>query len=184
MKRKTIIILSLLLILVVPAAADAYYAPGDKWGSSTVYYMNDTNLSGTATSCINAMANAWTDAPGNWVLRNAGPHTAYWTKASFKAKGWPDWPGISAVSVNMSHIVTGVTSYLNTDYNWNNSGIMNVSTRNCDYKTISLHEMGHWGVLDHPSLIGQNHPEAVMQPAWVAKQSLTTDDKSGIDYLY
>lgn len=184
-KAKVLTFLIVVALLLVPATAQAYYYTGYKWASASVYYMMDTNLSSTAKSCIQSMATQWTNAPGNYNLVNAEPNTAYWTKASFRANGWADMPGQTFwVANTTTKILTSVTSYLNTDYAWYNSGYMDLSNHNADYKTIALHEMGHWGRLGHPSQIGQNHPEAAMEPLDRCLPSLATDDKNGIDYIY
>lgn len=99
--------------------------------------------------------------------------------ANLGALGFPDVPGVNSLYFNSGYLVSS-TLRLNTTWTWNTSCTMNQALKKVDVMTIVLHEFGHSVSLNHD----QTHPEAVMWPADVCKQTLRADDKAGIDYLY
>ncbi|MDP3630248.1 MAG: hypothetical protein Q8S43_04755 [Actinomycetota bacterium] len=169
------------LALGVPVSASAYVWTGYKWPSTSVKYFTSAVLTTTEKSYVTACATVWNNGPSAWTLTNSNTSGVYngWSKTSFKAVGYPDIPGITDVK-RSGTTVTECDSFYNTDFSWNNSGVMDKAARKCDYKTVILHEFGHWIVLNEDTC----HSTAVMWPNWTTKQALTTTDKNGLDYVY
>lgn len=169
------------LFMAVPTPAHAFIYAGKKWPSTTVRYIQSAALTTAEKSYVTACATAWNNGPSAWTLTattSSGVYNTY-SKTDFSYQGWPDIPGITTVTAS-NGVVSKCQSYFNTDFSWNNSGVMDKTARKCDYKTVILHEFGHWIVLKEDSC----HTGAVMWPNWTAKQSLTTTDKNGLDYVY
>ncbi len=174
------------LLLAVPGTAFAYYYTGVKWASATVPYYTIETLTSTERSYAVASCNVWNGLTNStWKLQNSGAPVAWWGKKSFSAAGWPsNIPGRTLLYWNSSNRLYDAESYINSNFTWNNTGVMDQAAKKADYKTVMIHETGHWAVLDHPSAIGQSHPEAVMEPTWTKKWALAADDKNGIAYIY
>ncbi len=181
-KRTAVMLLCVVVLaLGVPASASAYVYSGNKWATTSVKYFLSASLSSTEKSCVTACGTIWNNGPSAWTLTNSNTSGVYngWSKTSFSYHSWPDVPGMTARRMSGSTIVEN-DSWINTDFSWNNSGVMDKAARNCDYKTVMLHEFGHWIRL----LEDTCHSSAVMWPNWTTKQALTQTDKDGLDYVY
>lgn len=181
-KRLTaVLLLCGLLVIGVPATASAYIYAGTKWPSTSVRYIQSAVLTSSEKSYVTACATTWNNGPSAWTLSATTSSGVYniWSKTSFSYNGWPAVPGTTEVT-SSGGTTSKCRSWFNTDFTWNNSGVMDPVAKKCDYKTIILHEFGHWITLNHDS----RYTTAVMWPNWTAKQALTTDDKNGLDYVY
>lgn len=71
------------------------------------------------------------------------------------------------------------TTILSNGYTWNFEGYMDQATYAADVKTVLIHELGHWLVLDH-----SNTSSSVMYSDWTKKWSLYSDDIAGIRAIW
>src|SRR5574341_331633 len=114
------------------------------------------------------------------------PACAYafsWGYTSFTSRGWGTVPGTTVTYKETNGTkLTGAVSYFNSDKTWFNSTVQGQTWPSGQYdrRTVALHEIGHWMYLDHPTVCGNNHPEAVMHPNPVTKHYLADDDKNGL----
>jgi hypothetical protein len=105
---------------------------------------------------------------------------------SFRAYGLSDIPGYTPPHTTGSGTMDSSTMYLNSDWAWNTNGTMSQSGRNVDVWTIVMHEMGHIVALTHPSLCHTpttTETNSVMQPVFVQKHALNSDDIAGLRYM-
>lgn len=182
MRRRLYFLFACLLLgAAMPASAQAYIYTGHKWPTTSVNYILSASLTSTEQSIVKSCATTWNNGPSAWTLTSSTSSSVYsiWSKTDFSYQGWPDVPGVTEETYSGS-TTTKMRSWFNTDFTWNNSGVMDSATRKCDYKTVILHEFGHWISLSHDS----RYTTAVMWPNWTTKQSLATDDKNGLDYVY
>ncbi len=94
-------------------------------------------------------------------------------------------PATTCETYNSSDVVILSQTYLNTSrfISWNLDGVMDPNSNpvKVDVLTVSLHELGHWFILDHDC---GSHSEAVMCPNYRTKQQLFDDDKHGVTQFY
>ena len=168
-------------VFLQPDTALAYVTNGKKWPTTSVKYILSASLTSTEKSIVSSAAAVWNADAAAWTLSSTTSSGVYniWSKTSFSSQGMGSIPGITETTTSGTSI-TKCRSWFNTDYSWNASGVMNQSTGACDYKTVILHEFGHWIYLGHDSA----HPTAVMWPNWTKKQALTTDDRNGLNAVY
>jgi hypothetical protein len=184
-----VIACSLLVLVAGPAAASC---PGTKryangvnhkvWGTSSI-------PAGWNTS-VNAGRAAWNGISGGFtfqpfVANASGPMiNGVWVgRISFRAAALPDIPGITFPGTGTQN----ANVYLNSDFVWNTSGVMQQSTRRVDVRTVATHELGHVPILRHPGDCGamtSAEVAAVMHPNWTTKVTPNTDDRAGLKALY
>jgi hypothetical protein len=109
--------------------------------------------------------------------------------------GWivfGDWrftstvPGMTQTS-STGGVIHWAQTWLNPAYEWNTDGVMNQAQRKADAHTVTMHEMGHWLKLLHPSQCGPMtaaEVAAVMNPVWIKKWVLGSDDRAGAAAKY
>lgn len=173
---------ALMVALATPPPAHAFVVDYSRWRSNSAYYVLSGALSSAEKSYVKSSGAVWNNAPAPFTLYTSTSSSVYsiWSKTDFSYWDWDDVPGMTWVTKDARGNILKCKSYLNTDFTWNNNGVMDIARRVCDYKTVIIHEFGHWLWLGHPN----NHPEAVMWPNGVVKQALAGDDRNGIDYLY
>lgn len=187
------------MLVLTPALHVALAQPADaycwsnKWGSGVTWVevWAESNITSTESSGISAMAAAWTNLPSSWAFSYYAPgmhgpiyRGGYYGKRSFSANGMGSAPGVTYLSYSGSSI-TSANAYNNTDYTWN--GVMSQANKTADWRTVTLHELGHWLSLRHPSDCGpmdSAETASAMNPAWVVRQSPNSDDSTGASALY
>lgn len=182
--------LAFVALLQLSQGAGEAYVTIARWAGNSTEYVTASSLgaapfpSGT-TGLVNNAAAAWSKpATGKeFTIVNfngqIGPTRARYTSGNFGSLGFPDDPGINAVGISGGRVVSSVL-YLNSTWTWNKTCTLNQAQKKADVYTILLHETGHTVSLNHDS----SQTAAVMWPNFVCKQSLTADDKAGIDALY
>ncbi|HEV2852679.1 MAG TPA: matrixin family metalloprotease [Thermoanaerobaculia bacterium] len=110
-----------------------------------------------------------------------GPTRMRYSSGNFGTLGFPDVPGANSLTYTSDNAnLSSSLLRLNTTWTWNTTCTLNEAQKKADVLTILLHESGHSVSLLHDGA----HTEGVMWPDYTCKQTLRTDDKSGIDAFY
>jgi len=167
-----------------------------KWNSSPVkFYVNASGGPSGTLAAIQAAASTWSDADANFAFQ----YVPGWSGACELANdgankicftgGFPD-PNIIAwaASYSSSGIITGADIQFNTDFPF--SITTPPQPNSMDLQTISVHEMGHWLVLNdlYGNDSGGLNDLAKVMYGRVGfaeeRRSLTSDDTAGIRWIY
>lgn len=161
-----------------------------KWSNPTQTLQVFQEIPTSWHSAINSSRQAWNGIDTLYYAPpNFSPGLAQWFNlfyVDFSAAGYADNPGVTFNNGNYSpHSVSNV--YLNSDFTWNTTGVMDQATRKTDVRTVATHELGHSAGLAHPQLCGQlsnDETHSVMYANWTKKWSTNIDDQRGIQALY
>lgn len=176
------------LLLVVTQVVEAACTTGNStrlnWNS---YWSFQCNVPSAFQSKVTSAVNTW-DASDKYTYVAGGvcpPYAFNWGYTSFSAAGYGSSPGTTFTYRDSNNKITGASSYFNSDKTWFDSTVENQNwpSGQFDRRTVALHEIGHWMYINHPSACGQSHPEAVMEPTYVTKTYLRSDDLLGLAQL-
>jgi hypothetical protein len=173
---KKIIALTVLLAFLVSGTVFAFNYSGLHWSSSSAYYKYRASLpSAWQTQVYNAA--------GTW--NNASKFKLYYSTSCSNSWGAANY-GLSGAAGYTTNQFTGqILNYCYSDYNTYYSFASNGDSTKYDLRTVALHEFGHWGVLD--DIYNSDFSTSVMYYTinkGQLKRSLTSDDISGIRYIY
>jgi hypothetical protein len=178
-------------ILATNTPAQAYCTTPLKWSSpGAVKIRPGSGIPASWDSILSTSAGQWRGISGSSFSINAvsrtfvGPiYGGGFVKSNppAGASGFGGAPGVTILA-RSGNTVTSAMLYLNPAFTWNTTGTMNQSRSQADVRTVTIHEIGHWLVLNHPNACGsmtQAEKDATMNPDWRKKWNTTSDDKSG-----
>lgn len=195
-RRIRIVILTAVAAASVTAfnapTVEAFCATNVKWSSGAPHQAwAAANIPVGFRGAVQNSVVGWNNVPGStWNVSYIAPGplgppaNGGWISMSTPAIGFGGVPGITQVSGNP---IVAANSWLNPAYTWNAAGVMNQAQLKADVTTVTLHELGHWLFLAHPSQCGAmdaSEVAAVMNPQWTSKWSLNADDKAGSANMY
>jgi len=174
--------------LTTAAPAQAFCATLYEWPGSFLYAKLGGAVPSGWTNAIKASLNEWNNISGaNWTLQyTSGSEAAFAVRYDTPGVGFNGAPGVTVTQVNASNQVVGGDVYLNPNWSWNLNGNMNQANKVADVRTVTVHELGHELVLDHPSLCGAmttDETNAAMNPRYIQKWNINSDDRAGAAYM-
>jgi hypothetical protein len=182
------------MVATTPIAHAACY-PGFRWANGAGHEVYASSAIPSAWRlAVKAGVQGWNGVSGSTFNAtyftpgtSGSPSSGGWVRWSTPSGGFGGAPAVTLVS-HTATTVTGSSTYFNTAFTWNNTGIMSHSGMEADVKTVMLHEMGHWLTLLHPSDCGTPISAAevasVMHPNWTKKWTLGSDDTNAIAVVY
>ncbi|MCE1173935.1 MAG: matrixin family metalloprotease [Propionibacteriales bacterium] len=191
MKRLALACLFVLALVasIAPApAAEADCTTNFKWNQSWAMLRGAENLPSSWDSSIKAAAAQWSGVPGadwrvSWLgIGFIGPIIGGDISKSTPAGGFGGAPAVTVLVASGGNLSSS-NIFLNPAYTWNTSGTMNQASQKADVRTVVVHELGHWVVLNHPNQCGamtSAETASAMNPNWKKKWTINSDDKAGL----
>jgi hypothetical protein len=190
------VLLATMTSISTPGSVAAFCAASSKWpggGVGVDAFLTSTWPQGFVGAGRNAIL-GWNGVAGStfrfdyYPPGSLGPPWGGWVH--FDNQGAPAFQGAPGVTITWKNgsTIYRAETWLNPAFSWNANGVMNQQQSQADVHTVTMHEMGHWLTLVHPSQCGEPitaaEAGAVMHPNWTTKWSLNSDDRAGSAYMY
>ncbi|GAA0809539.1 matrixin family metalloprotease [Spirilliplanes yamanashiensis] len=184
------------LTVGIGGPAHAYCSTPYKWTTpSAVKVRNGAGIPTPWDAILTASAGQWSGISGSTfrmtaVARNFnGPIYGGSVTHGASSSHRPEAPGVTLISRN-GNTITSVRTIFNPRWHFNDTGSFNQSSNppRADVRTVLVHELGHWLVLNHPSACAgamtASEKASSMNPNFTKKWNTNADDKAGAAAKY
>ncbi|WP_224273669.1 matrixin family metalloprotease [Nocardioides lacusdianchii] len=172
--------------LAAAAPAQAYCGSNYTWAGSNLYMKIGSNVPSGWNNAIVASAGQWSNISGaSWAILITSAAESMTLRYATPAGGFGGAPGVTTLAISGNTVVSGDV-YLNPNWSWNLNGNLNQANRVADVRTITVHELGHELVLEHPNQCGPMSSAeiaAAMNPNYVQKWNVNSDDRAGAAFM-